>query len=68
MKFKQEAARKKKMAAEREQRNLKLAEWKKEQILKQQLSQEALAQQAAHFAKQKEKDNARRVSGYSFPY
>jgi len=61
-KFKEESAHKKKMAAEREERNLKLAEWKKEQILKQQLSQETLAQQAADLTKQKEKENARRVS------
>jgi len=62
LKFKDEAACKKKMAAEREERNLKLAKWKKERILKQQLSQEALTQQAADLTKQKEKENARRVS------
>ena len=62
LKFKEEAAHKKKMAAEREKRNLKLAEWKKEQSLKQQLSQEALAQQAADLAKHKENEDARRVS------
>ena len=62
LKFKEESVHKKKMAAEREERNLKLAEWKKEQILKQQLSEEALAQQAADLTKQKEKENARRVS------
>ena len=64
LKFKEESVHKKKMAAEREERNLKLAEWKKEQILKQQLSEEALAQQAADLTKQKEKENARRVSQY----
>jgi len=63
LKIKGEAARQKKIVAEREKNKQKLIEWKKElKLHKEQLSQQALMQQAADMAKQKEKEDARRVS------
>lgn len=65
LKIKEEATHQKKIAAERERNKQKLIEWKKElKFHKEQLSQQALMQQAADMAKQKEKEDARRV-GYS---
>ena len=62
-KIKEESAHLKKIAAERERNKQKLMEWKKElKQHKEQLSQQALMQQAADEAKQKDKEDARRVS------
>lgn len=63
LKVKEEAAQQKRIAAEREKSKQKLIEWKKELMHHKELSQQTLMQQAAYMAKQKEKENARRV-GY----
>ena len=63
LKTKEAAACQKRIAAEREKNKQKLMEWKKElKQHKEEFSQQALMQQAADEAKQKEKENARRVS------
>ena len=62
-KIKEESAHLKKIAAERERNKQKLMEWKRElKQHKEQLSQQTLMQQAADEAKQKDKEDARRVS------
>ena len=62
LKVKREAAQQKKVAAERERSKQKLIEWKKElKHHKEEMAQQVLLQKAADMAKQKEKENERRV-------